>query len=124
MASSVDDETTNLGSPKNLIDFKNDLTSLLLTAWVEIAEFGHRSRYTQKEAARLAECGVQTVKDAIKDGRLKVGTSGWITRDNLTEWIGTDPIIYRSKLITALQKQVNEITAILDSLFLKKPQTT
>lgn len=103
--------------PDYLADLKEELTVIALKARADIIELGQQSRYTHKEAAHLAECGVTTIKEAIAAGKLKVGGSGWITRPQLAEWLGYDPIDYKTDRVIELQRRSTELTRMIEALF-------
>ena len=105
----MNSEHSNL--PNSLIDLREQLTVWLLVARADLNDLGRQSKYTRAEAARLAECSAQTIRDAISAGKLETGSSGWIARPHLTEWLGYDPIQHRIEEIVRLERSL----ALIDS---------
>ena len=117
----MNSEHSNL--PNSLIDLREQLTVWLLVARADLNDLGRQSKFTQAEAARLAGCGAQTVRDAISTGKLKTGTSGWITPPQLAEWLGYDPIQHRIEKIIELEKKLALIEIELSRKTIKIRQT-
>lgn len=102
---------------RSVTNLKEQIWVLLLKTQADIDQYAERTKFTQDEAAYLAGCGVQTIKDAISKGRLKVGSAGWITRPNLTAWLGHDPINHRIDQLIEYQRQSIEFARKVESLF-------
>ena len=117
MAVAPEEFATRSGIPLYLVEFREKQNVMLLEAILDLQELGERVRFTQKEAARLAKCGLQTVKDAMRDGTLKTGTSRWITRPQLAEWLGYDPIDFRREEVRKLQRQSTELARMIEELY-------
>ena len=68
----------------------------------------------------LADCAVSTIKLRIKDGSIKTGTSKWITREALKEFIGKDPIDKLIDEVLHFEEQYKKFTRLIES-FLSRP---
>ena len=114
MSTSEGNSTSRPDLSDSLIDLREQLTVWLLAARADLRDLGRQSKYTRAEAARLAECGAQTVRDAISAGKLKTGSSGWITHPQLIEWLGYDPIQHRIEKIIEIERNLALIDAELE----------
>jgi hypothetical protein len=90
--STVPDPAAEGDIAHQLADLREELHVAGLKAKAITAEYGRKIKFTIREAAFLCECSEGTIKNAIATGELKRGSSGYITRENLEQWYGCDPV--------------------------------
>ena len=110
------------GIPYSLIHLKERFFVQLLKYKGDIDEYGERHKFTRAEVAYLAECSPTAVKEAIKEGRLVAGTSGWIMREALKDWLGKDPINQRISAMMDLQREAILLDRMISQLFPQNDQ--
>lgn len=117
MATSDYDAATRSGVPESVYDLRQTLNGLMLQARGDLLVYEKKIKFTYNEAAYLAGCGVSTIRDAVADKRIIVGTSGWITRDALTGFLGYDPIAKRRDELIKLARQSIDLAREVEALF-------
>lgn len=102
-----------------MADLRESLHVALLKAQTISLQFADRNYFTREEAAFICNRGVSTIKDAIASGKLKTGSSKWIARTSLEEWLGADPITACIKKVATLPALIldlgEQIRALTDS---------
>ena len=105
-------------APNSLIQLKQDLTAWLLMERAEIREMGKQDIFNKQQIVKLTGRGLTTIKLAIKKGLLKSLPSGWVTKPQLIEYLGYDPIQAKIDKVVFYEKEIRRLTSEIERIIL------